>query len=157
MRDFRGNDVLRFDSQFALLEIGGVGNEGDIRVRNNADAVTIHLDGNTGDISLANGDVAEEFVPEHDGRARVQVARRSGAVVMTGSATVSDDGISFELASAVTPHMPPTKVAGRYGGRQDKLVLDRLLMARGLTPQQRSLIRAPTLQIEPLSASRDPT
>lgn len=61
VRDFNDMPVLRFDSRFAVLDIGGTGNEGDIRVRNNNDAVTIHLDGNTGDIKLTNADAAEEF------------------------------------------------------------------------------------------------
>lgn len=111
--------------------------------------------------SLETGELVVSHVvmsdPERDGGARLQVARQSGAVVMTGTATISDDGVSFELASVVTPHMPPTTITGRYDGPKDRLVLDRLLMARALTPQQRSLIRAPTLQAEPLSASRDST
>lgn len=61
VRDFAGTDVLRFNSRFALMDIGGTGNEGDIRVRNNADTVTIHLDGNSGDIRLSNADAAEDF------------------------------------------------------------------------------------------------
>lgn len=61
VRDVRGNPVLRFDSRFAVLDVGGVGNEGDIRVRNNDDDVTIHLDGNSGDITLLGADLAEEF------------------------------------------------------------------------------------------------
>jgi hypothetical protein len=61
VRDHNASAVLRFDAQFAVLDIGGLGNEGDIRVRNNADATTIHLDGNAGDIILSNGDAAEDF------------------------------------------------------------------------------------------------
>jgi hypothetical protein len=61
VRDHNASAVLRFDSQFAVLDIGGLGNEGDIRVRNGADATTIHLDGNAGDIILSNGDAAEDF------------------------------------------------------------------------------------------------
>lgn len=61
VRDHNSSAVLRFDSQFAVLDVGGLGNEGDIRVRNNADATTIHLDGNAGDIILSNGDAAEDF------------------------------------------------------------------------------------------------
>jgi hypothetical protein len=61
VRDHNSSAVLRFDSQFAVLDVGGLGNEGDIRVRNGADATTIHLDGNSGDIILTNGDAAEDF------------------------------------------------------------------------------------------------
>jgi hypothetical protein len=61
VRDHNSSAVLRFDSQFAVLDVGGLGNEGDIRVRNGADATTIHLDGNSGDIILSNGDAAEDF------------------------------------------------------------------------------------------------
>lgn len=61
VRDRSGRDILRFDNRFAVLDVGGTENEGDVRVRNNADAVTIHLDGNAGDIRLLNADVAEDF------------------------------------------------------------------------------------------------
>jgi hypothetical protein len=61
VRDHNAIPVLRFDSQFAVLDVGGLGNEGDIRVRNTADTTTIHLDGNSGDIILSNADAAEDF------------------------------------------------------------------------------------------------
>lgn len=63
-RDERNRAVLRFDATFALLEVGGLGNEGDIRVRNDQDEVTIHLDGRSGDIRLFGADCAEEFAVE---------------------------------------------------------------------------------------------
>jgi hypothetical protein len=61
IRDNNGTFVFTFDSTFALLDVGGSGNEGDIRVLNNAGAVTIHLDGGSGDIKLQGADLAEDF------------------------------------------------------------------------------------------------
>ena len=61
IHDGTGTPVFRFNSRFALLDIGGQGNEGDIRVRDNADNIRIHLDGNSGDIKLTGADFAEEF------------------------------------------------------------------------------------------------
>ena len=67
VRDRNGNEVFQFSSRFAILDIGGAGNEGDIRVRNSAGEQTIHLDGNSGDIRLLGADCAEQFdIGEYD-------------------------------------------------------------------------------------------
>jgi hypothetical protein len=60
-KDASGVEVFSFDPKFALLEIGGQGNEGDIRVRDSSGKNRIHLDGHTGDIKLAGADCAEDF------------------------------------------------------------------------------------------------
>lgn len=62
--DNAGRFVFRFDANFAVLDLGTQGNEGDLRVRNNDDVVTIHLDGNSGDIKLMGADVAEDFAAD---------------------------------------------------------------------------------------------
>jgi hypothetical protein len=56
-----GNLLLHFDSEFAALYVGGVGNEGDVVVRNGDGNQTIKLDGGLGDIILNNADAAEDF------------------------------------------------------------------------------------------------
>lgn len=61
IRNNAGTFVFRFDANFAVLDIGGQGSEGDIRLYDNAGAVSIHLDGGTGDIRLIGADCAEEF------------------------------------------------------------------------------------------------
>ena len=60
-RDSKGKDIFVFDSKYAVLDVGGVGNEGDIRVRDNNGKSRIHLDGQTGDIKLLGADCAEDF------------------------------------------------------------------------------------------------
>lgn len=111
VRDFAGNDVLRFDSRFAVLDVGGTSNEGDIRVRNNADAVTIHLDGNTGDIRLINADAAEEF----DVSSSEDAA--PGTVMVLG-----EDGLLRPSAERFDPRV--VGVVAGAGGYRPGLVLD---------------------------------
>jgi hypothetical protein len=43
--DTEGRDVFAFDSRFAVLDIGAVGNEGDLRLRGDDGEPKIHLDG----------------------------------------------------------------------------------------------------------------
>jgi hypothetical protein len=52
---------MHFDGQNAALHIGGVGNEGDVIVRDGNGTNRIHLDGGSGDILLSGADCAEEF------------------------------------------------------------------------------------------------
>jgi hypothetical protein len=61
IRDAAGREVLKFDGEHALLEIGAQGNEGDLFIRDNAGRISIRMDGNSGDIVLSNADCAEEF------------------------------------------------------------------------------------------------
>jgi hypothetical protein len=56
-----GRRVLWFRSQYAALYLGAAGNEGDIRILNDAGDETIRLDGQSGDIELVSADCAEEF------------------------------------------------------------------------------------------------
>jgi hypothetical protein len=59
--DNNGRDSLRFDGSTAQMWLGAQDNYGELRVRNNAGNETIHLNGDTGDIILSNGDAAEDF------------------------------------------------------------------------------------------------
>ncbi|MFI5956387.1 hypothetical protein [Cryptosporangium sp. NPDC051539] len=79
--DVSGREAFIFDSQFAVLDLGALNNEGDLRLRgddgqtkiqldggrqlllmfNAAGAPTITLDGNSGDIQLNGADCAEDF------------------------------------------------------------------------------------------------
>lgn len=60
-------ETVTLDAAFANLRLGGNGTDGDILLfatdgdRNNTAAASIHLDGQSGDILLRNGDCAEEF------------------------------------------------------------------------------------------------
>jgi hypothetical protein len=76
-----GYPALSFDADFAVLDIGVAGNEGDLRIVGDDGNVMIHLDGGTGDITLAGEGCAEDF----------EVGGRGGAepgFVMT----LDDDG-----------------------------------------------------------------
>jgi len=53
--------ALTFDATFAVLDIGVVGNEGDLRIIGDDGNVIIHLDGGTGDITLAGSGCSEDF------------------------------------------------------------------------------------------------
>jgi hypothetical protein len=59
--DGQNRKVFQFDSSFAVLDIGVAGNEGDLRIIGNDGNVMIHLDGGTGDITLAGEGCAEDF------------------------------------------------------------------------------------------------
>jgi hypothetical protein len=53
--------IRAVEGDTAGIWIGGKGQDGHIVIRNASDAKTIHLDGQAGDIRLANADCAEEF------------------------------------------------------------------------------------------------
>lgn len=61
IRDDKQTFVFRFDANLAVLDIGGMGNEGDVKIHDSADNVSIHLDGQSGDIKLMGADLAEDF------------------------------------------------------------------------------------------------
>jgi len=112
VRDGNGRDVLHFNAANSLLQVGAQGNEGDIYVRDNSGAISIHLDGGSGDIILHNADCAEEFdcgageVPD------------PGAVVV-----LDDDGA---IRAGTRPY--DRRVAGVVSGAGDyrpAIVLDR--------------------------------
>jgi hypothetical protein len=56
-----GYPALSFDADFAVLDIGVAGNEGDLRIIGDDGNVMIHLDGGPGDITLAGAGCAEDF------------------------------------------------------------------------------------------------
>jgi hypothetical protein len=49
-------EVLRFNSRFAILDVGGKDCEGDIRVHDDQDKVRIHIDGKGGHIRVHDSD-----------------------------------------------------------------------------------------------------
>lgn len=52
--DGQGRAVFRFDSQFAVLDLGAIGNEGDLRLRGDDGGTRIHLDGGRQLINVTN-------------------------------------------------------------------------------------------------------
>lgn len=65
--DGQGRAVFRFDSQFAVLDLGAVGNEGDLRLRGDDGESKIHLDGGRQLINVTNaaGVTVLRFDAEH--------------------------------------------------------------------------------------------
>ncbi len=62
--DAQGRETFRLDANFAVLDLGAQGNEGDLRIRGDDGQFKIHLDGGTGDIKLSGADCAEDFEVE---------------------------------------------------------------------------------------------
>lgn len=65
--DSQGRAVFQFDSQFAVLDLGAVGNEGDLRLRGDDGGSKIHLDGGRQLINVTNaaGVTVFRFDAEH--------------------------------------------------------------------------------------------
>ncbi|EDX85319.1 hypothetical protein S7335_3018 [Synechococcus sp. PCC 7335] len=61
IKDDQNRTVFYYKAEKAALVIGEQGNPGHIKVQNSGSKETIHLNGETGDIILANADCAEEF------------------------------------------------------------------------------------------------
>ena len=68
--DGQGRQVFKFDSSFAVLDLGATANGGDLRIRGTDGQFKIHLDGSTGDIKLSGADCAEDFEVEKKWRNR---------------------------------------------------------------------------------------
>ncbi|MGC5220967.1 hypothetical protein ACPW96_00045 [Micromonospora sp. DT81.3] len=62
-----GGTILNFDGQFAVLDIGGAGNEGDLRVRDNDNRVRLHIDSGRGSLFMtdASGNLVFRFDSDH--------------------------------------------------------------------------------------------
>ncbi|SNT48823.1 hypothetical protein SAMN05421812_107144 [Asanoa hainanensis] len=52
--DGQGREVFRFDSRFAVLDIGGLGNEGDLRLRGDDGETRIAIDGGRQLVTVTN-------------------------------------------------------------------------------------------------------
>jgi hypothetical protein len=88
--------------------------------------------------------------PSRGRQLSVNVVRSSGVVVLSGRGGVSDDEVTFELATIPTPHLPPTTVAGRYGPSQG-FEFDRVLSEPRLSPTQMKMVKTPTRQSGPIT------
>jgi hypothetical protein len=87
--------------------------------------------------------------PEGNESLRVNVARHSGAVVLTGTAGIDSRKVSCELVSTKTPYLPPTAITGTLDVDKVRLVIDRLVTARVLAVAQEAMVRTPTPQTDP--------
>jgi hypothetical protein len=121
VRDAAGRDVLKFDGEFALLEIGAQGKEGDLFIRDNAGRISIRMDGNSGDIVLSNADCAEDFDAS------------SADPVEPGSVVVLDDIGSVRMATRAYDRRVAGIVAGA-GDRRPGIVLGRHAGSTGRLP-----------------------
>ncbi|HET6713701.1 MAG TPA: hypothetical protein VFI59_08330, partial [Actinomycetota bacterium] len=87
--------------------------------------------------------------PEANERVRVNVTRRSGTVVLTGTASIDSQKVSFELVSTKTPYLPPTAITGTFDVGKVRLVIDRLVTQRLLSVAQAAMVSTPTPQTGP--------
>jgi DNA-binding beta-propeller fold protein YncE len=132
--DPNGYYLLHFDSQAAALYLGGLGNEGDLIVRNEKGAQTIKLDGSAGDIILSNADAAEDFAVA-SGRettpGTVMVLSEDGTLepctgpydrkvvgVVSGAGPYRP-GIVLDRKEASSQHRVPISVMGKVACRAD--------------------------------------
>jgi hypothetical protein len=111
----RGGTILNFDGEFAVLDVGGDGNEGDVRVRDNANRVRLHIDAGRGslfmtdasgnlvlrfDTELANLDIGNVLggggtegdlrVRDGAGNVRIHLDGASGQVITSGADCAED-------------------------------------------------------------------
>jgi hypothetical protein len=128
VKDAKGNLLFHFDSTFAALFLGGVGNEGDLVVRNGDGNQTIKLDGGQGDIILNNADAAEDFevaCAEHVSPGLVMVLTDDGTLepcsrpydqkvvgVVSGAGPYRP-GIVFDRGETPGPRRAPISVMGK--------------------------------------------
>jgi hypothetical protein len=59
--DSQGRQVFKFDSSFAVLDLGATGNEGDLRLRGDDGQFKIHLDGGRQLVSVTDAQTRETF------------------------------------------------------------------------------------------------
>ena len=134
VKDAGGNVLFHFDSQFAALYLGGVGNEGDLVVRNGDGNQTIKLDGGSGDIILSNADAAEDFevanaaqapvgtvmVLAHDGRLEPCAGAYDHKVVgVVSGAGPYRPGIVLDRGETPDESRVPISVMGKVACRAD--------------------------------------
>jgi len=134
VRDASNNLLFHFDSEFAALFLGGVGNEGDLVVRNGDGNQTIKLDGGQGDIILNNADAAEDFAvarAEDATPGMVMVLAEDGTLepcsqaydrkvvgVVSGAGQYKP-GLVFDRGAAKDPLRAPISMMGKVACRAD--------------------------------------
>jgi len=126
VKDAQGHPLFLFDSTYAALYVGGQGNEGDVVVRDGQNRERIKLDGQAGDITLTNADVAEDFDVAVDvSRGTVMVLGDNGALepshqaydrrvvgVIAGAGRYQP-GMVLDRDGAQTPGRAPISVMGK--------------------------------------------
>ena len=134
VRDTANNVLLHFDTEFAALFVGGVGNEGDVVVRNGDGNQTIKLDGGQGDIILNNADAAEDFAvarAEDAAPGMVMVLADDGTLepcsqaydrkvvgVVSGAGQYKP-GLVFDRGATKDPLRAPISMMGKVACRAD--------------------------------------
>jgi hypothetical protein len=136
MNDASGNEVLRFDTSFAVLDVGGAGGEGDVRVRDGSGNVTIHLDGASGNVITGGGDCAEDFaVDPFDQLEPGTVVVLDEDEILRASTYPYDRRVAGILSGA--GGAGPGLILGRPARADDRLPLT--LTGRGLVQDRRHL------------------
>ncbi|CAI8235228.1 MAG: Uncharacterised protein [Flavobacteriaceae bacterium] len=105
IKSFAGKNVLIFNGEKAEMTVGGEGQPGRIKVRNQNSIETVRISGSSGDIEFLNADFAEEFDVREDQLEAVQ----AGTVMVLDS--------SGELVQSEEAY--DSKVAGIIAGGGD--------------------------------------
>ncbi|MFD0360833.1 hypothetical protein ACFQZZ_05145 [Nocardia sp. GCM10030253] len=134
VQDADGNEVFRFVSGSASLDIGGTGKAGSLVVRDGANKQRIKLVGGEGDIILSNADAAEDFevadaaelaagmvmVLGQDGKHIPCSSGYDQTVVGVVSGTGGyRPGIVFDRGEKSDDHRVPISVMGKVACRAD--------------------------------------
>jgi hypothetical protein len=131
--DSQGRQVFKFDSSFAVLDLGATGNEGDLRLRGDDGQNKIHLDGGRQLVSVTDAQGRETFrldanfavldlgatgnagdlrIRGADGQFKIDLDGSTGDIKLSGADCAED----FEVEELEEPE-PGSVMAIADGGR----------------------------------------
>ncbi len=86
VRDSNGKDTVRIDGRFALVDIGGPGNEGDLRIFDNAGRAVLTFDANFALLEVgATGNEGDIRVRDDAGEIRIHLDGAAGDIKLFGA------------------------------------------------------------------------
>jgi hypothetical protein len=129
--DSQGRQVFRFDSNFALLDIGAQGNEGDLRIFDSQGRQVFHFDSNFAVLDIgAQGAEGDLRILGNDGQFKIHLDGGEGDIKLLGADCAEDFDVSevetaepgtvmvIDQESALKPSEQPydKRVAGVVSG-----------------------------------------
>jgi len=93
--DGQGREVFRFDSRYALLDLGAEGNEGDLRIKNDAGVTVFRFDATHSVLDLGpslggSGAEADLRIYGADGQAKIHLDGGTGDIRLIGADCAED-------------------------------------------------------------------
>jgi hypothetical protein len=93
--DSQGRQVFRFDSNFALLDIGAQGNEGDLRIFDSQGRQVFHFDSNLAVLDLGATDSEGDLrILGDDGQFKIHLDGGEGDIKLLGADCAEDFDVS---------------------------------------------------------------